>query len=70
VLYDVNLMVSGGVDLTCWPPGATLWWQQNEMGPAHTATVGSLGPVVCPVAYSTVGSSVSGRSTFVACCPL
>jgi len=51
--------------LTCLPPPATTWWEQN-----NTATAFSIGPtIVCPQAYTTATTSVNDSSTFVACCP-
>ncbi|KIM95547.1 hypothetical protein OIDMADRAFT_59344 [Oidiodendron maius Zn] len=51
--------------LTCLPPPATTWWEQN-----NTATAFSIGPtIVCPQAYTTAATSIKDSSTFVACCP-
>jgi len=58
--------------LSCHPPQVTTWWDENHLfTDINTqATQFSLGPVVCPQAYSTVHTSVNdGASTFVACCP-
>lgn len=50
----------------CQPPEVESWWKS-------TSEVGrrlSIGPVVCPQAYSTAGTSVNQLgNTFVACCP-
>src|SRR2546421_477232 len=53
--------------LRCLPPAATIWWEQNH--PPSGITTFSLGPIICPEAYTTALTSVQDSSTFVACCP-
>jgi hypothetical protein len=70
VMYDPGPAANGGPDL-CWPPGATTWWLQNNLGRAHVTTIASLGPIVCPAAYTIAGTSsvIGAGSTYIACCP-
>lgn len=63
--YDPN-----HVDLTlstkCWPSQAALWWNQQT----GIATVTSLGPFLCPEAYTiAVTTVVNPGSTLTGCCP-
>ncbi|KIM95363.1 hypothetical protein OIDMADRAFT_34127 [Oidiodendron maius Zn] len=60
-----GLWVDPGV--LCLPPAATTWWDQTWA--SNSLTTWSLGPVVCPQAYSTVMTSMQDTSTFIACCP-
>jgi hypothetical protein len=57
--------------LSCQPPQVTSWWDENHMNGIDTiATQFSLGPVVCPQAYTTATTTVNvDSSTFVGCCP-
>ncbi|KFY22476.1 hypothetical protein V493_06556 [Pseudogymnoascus sp. VKM F-4281 (FW-2241)] len=62
---DPGYGLSVDPNLTCLPPAATTWWQQND-----TSIDYSIGPtIVCPQAYTTATTSVQDSSTFVACCP-
>jgi hypothetical protein len=55
---------------TCLPPEATSWWVDGVTGVKDVVTKYSLGPLVCPEAYTTISTSVvSGSSTSVICCP-
>ncbi|OJJ42572.1 hypothetical protein ASPZODRAFT_2119698 [Penicilliopsis zonata CBS 506.65] len=58
--------------LLCQPPQMTSWWDANHIlsqVDLH-ATQLSIGPVVCPDAYTTATTSVNeASSTLVACCP-
>lgn len=57
-------------NLSCQPPQVTAWWDQSQMSIDLSATQYSLGPVVCPEAYSTATTSAnSGESTFIGCFP-
>ncbi len=68
IAYDPFFGISVEPSLTCLPPFATLWWSESTTVPLFTKT--SLGPLVCPEAYSTAYSStLNAQSTFVACCP-
>lgn len=51
----------------CLPSQATTWWEQDHS--SYGTTTFSLGPIVCPNAYTTATTSVLDSSTFVACCP-
>jgi hypothetical protein len=57
--------------VTCLPPAATTWWEQghSSYGTGAGTTTFSIGPIVCPQAYTTATTSVYDSSTFVACCP-
>ncbi|KAH8894374.1 hypothetical protein GQ53DRAFT_763114 [Thozetella sp. PMI_491] len=70
VAWDPGYGLSVEPSLVCHPPQVTSWWDADRMGVNTKATAYSLGPVVCPVAYSTVSISENGAgSTMVACCP-
>ncbi|KAH6671947.1 hypothetical protein B0J14DRAFT_669419 [Halenospora varia] len=67
VIYDPSIGASNTL-LRCLPPEATQWWLQSKPTPQFTVT--SLGPVVCPQAYTTAFTRVEGEgTTLVACCP-
>ena len=52
--------------LTCLPPAITSWWFQTRQAKFTT----SLGPFVCPAAYSTGSASlVNAYTAEVFCCP-
>ena len=51
----------------CLPSAATQWWEQNHNN--YGSTTFSLGPITCPMTYTTVTTSVQDSSTFIACCP-
>ncbi|KAH7166525.1 hypothetical protein EDB81DRAFT_782397 [Dactylonectria macrodidyma] len=59
-------------DLTCQPPQLTSWWNA-DINVDVAKTQMSIGPVICPEAYTTASTQVrvvNGESrTFVACCP-
>ncbi|KFZ19594.1 hypothetical protein V502_03558 [Pseudogymnoascus sp. VKM F-4520 (FW-2644)] len=64
-LNDPGYGLSVDPNLTCLPPPATTWWQQDNPSIEY-----SIGPtIVCPQAYTTATTSVHDSSTFVACCP-
>ncbi|KAF4625604.1 hypothetical protein G7Y89_g12561 [Cudoniella acicularis] len=68
VLYDPSLGVSNTPLLKCLPPEATLWWEQGIQTPLLTVT--SLGPLVCPGAYTTATQiEINSLTTEIACCP-
>jgi hypothetical protein len=55
---------------TCLPPAATQWWEQTPDTDLPQITSYSLGPLVCPEAYTTVTTTVvKSSSTSVICCP-
>lgn len=63
-LYDPN-QAEAQFTTHCLPDVATSWWDQSD-----TATITSLGPFVCPAAYTAAYSEiVDGSSTLTACCP-
>ncbi|KAH8667617.1 hypothetical protein BGZ60DRAFT_564800 [Tricladium varicosporioides] len=67
VIYDPSIGASNTL-LRCLPPEATQWWLQSKPTPQFTVT--SLGPVVCPQAYTTAFTRIEGEgTTLVACCP-
>lgn len=58
--------------LKCQPPQHTTWWNADalSLGIDTEETRLSLGPIVCPEAYTTATTITNaGSSTFVACCP-
>jgi hypothetical protein len=68
-IYDPDYGLSVADTVTCLPPEATQWWN-NETTVTGTITRWSIGPIVCPAAYTTEGTViVSGSSTSVVCCP-
>ncbi|KAH8659231.1 hypothetical protein BGZ60DRAFT_531141 [Tricladium varicosporioides] len=75
VAFDPGYGITVDSAAVCMPPQATSWWEtewQKVSQLGHTMTVYSIAPIVCPEAYTTVGTSmvgVGGVSTLVACCP-
>lgn len=68
IAFDPFFGENINTELTCLPPFATSWWDQQQQTPAQTVT--SLGPLVCPGLYTTATSSIlNSMSTFIACCP-
>ncbi|KUJ11608.1 uncharacterized protein LY89DRAFT_722728 [Mollisia scopiformis] len=56
--------------LSCLPPEAKLWWERDSSVKSGVSTEYSIGLIVCPQDYATVGTSIVGAgSTWVACCP-
>ncbi|KAL3422487.1 hypothetical protein PVAG01_06643 [Phlyctema vagabunda] len=67
--WDAGYGISVDNNVRCMPPAVTSWWDQDRLG-ANSLTRVSLGPITCPVGYSTVLAQVENQSsTFVACCP-
>jgi hypothetical protein len=68
-VYDPAYAQSVANTLTCLPPQATKWWQ-GATTVSNTVTSFSLGPIVCPAAYTTASVKViSSSTTSVMCCP-
>jgi hypothetical protein len=68
-IYDPAYAQSVANSLTCLPPQATPWWDGGTTV-SNTITSYSLGPIVCPAAYTTFSTSVvSASSTSIICCP-
>ena len=68
-IYDPAYAQSVANAVTCLPPQATSWWEGGSTV-SSSVTSYSLGPIVCPAAYTTYSTSiVSGSSTSVICCP-
>lgn len=68
-IYDPGYAESVANSATCLPPAATTWWE-GATTVTNTITSWSMGPMVCPEAYTTFSTSlVSGSSTSVICCP-
>lgn len=68
-IYDPAYGQSVANSPRCLPPEATQWWD-GASTVSSTITSWSLGPIVCPEAYTTVStSSVSALGTSVICCP-
>jgi hypothetical protein len=71
VAFDPGYGITVDPASVCMPSQVTLWWE-TETAPTvnGVATLYSIGPIVCPEAYSTIGSSVvNAESTLVVCCP-
>ncbi|KAH8702392.1 hypothetical protein BGW36DRAFT_424669 [Talaromyces proteolyticus] len=50
--------------LECQPPEVTTWWDENKTPNINTtATKYSIGPIVCPSAYTTAKTSVNQRGS-------
>lgn len=70
VAFDPEYGISVNTSVSCLPAQATTWWDQLGLQDT-TSTVISLGPVICPAQYTTIGTSLVGvGSTLVVCCPL
>jgi hypothetical protein len=68
-IYDPAYAQSVANSVTCLPPQATSWWGGGSTV-SQSITSYSIGPIVCPAAYTTYSTSiVSGSSTSVICCP-
>jgi hypothetical protein len=53
----------------CLPPEATSWWEGGSTV-SNTITSYSIGPIVCPAAYTTYSTILlSSSSTSIICCP-
>lgn len=60
------------MSITCQPAQVTTWWNSRDIwtNADLRATQYSIGPIVCPAAYTTATAVVdSSGSTLVACCP-
>ncbi|ERF72717.1 hypothetical protein EPUS_04770 [Endocarpon pusillum Z07020] len=67
--WDPGYGISVEPTLSCLPEGATAWWNQARLGPNSNTKI-SIGPIVCPEAYTTATTSAQdATSTLVACCP-
>ena len=57
--------------MTCLPPEAAEWYTQKKMPyGATTGVVTSIGPMICPLEYTTASTSrKNDASTMVFCCP-
>ena len=54
----------------CLPFEGTMWWNQIPRAVGTTSIVSSLGPIVCPEAYTTAFTlALESATTKVACCP-
>ncbi|KAI9708109.1 MAG: hypothetical protein M1820_004313 [Bogoriella megaspora] len=68
--YDPAYGVDIDTRASCQPPAVSTWWGQLPLPSTIRHTVISIGPVVCPRDFVTVGTSVIDRtSTTVICCP-
>jgi hypothetical protein len=68
-IYDPAYGQSVANTLTCLPPEATQWWD-GASTISNTITSWSIGPIVCPAAYTTVSTIIiSDTSTSIICCP-
>lgn len=68
-IYDPAYAQSVADSLTCLPPEATQWWDGHTTI-ANTITSWSIGPIVCPAAYTTASTLVVSTSSIsVICCP-
>lgn len=69
IAFDPRLETAA--NMTCLPPEAAEWYTQNRIPyGATTGTVTSLGPMICPLEYTTASASrKNDASTMVFCCP-
>ena len=74
--YGTTIAIDSWMDffacLTCLPPQATPYWSQHELYPEWAITTASIsvGPTVCPEAYTTASQSeLDWQSTIIFCCP-
>jgi hypothetical protein len=69
-LYDPAYELSVASPATaCLPFEATSWWDGGSTA-SNTITSYSVGPIVCPAAYTTYSTILlSSSSTSVICCP-
>ncbi|KAI0390217.1 hypothetical protein F5Y17DRAFT_79715 [Xylariaceae sp. FL0594] len=75
VAFDPGYGIDSDLLVRCLSTPVTTWWEQGRFsyvtissGQPHTAL--SLGPLVCPYAWSTLVSSVKDQSSTLAlCCP-
>ena len=68
--WDPGYGLSVQHGLSCHPPEMTQWWNAPMLGVDTKATQYSMGPVVCPKAYTTATkSTMGGGRTLVGCCP-
>jgi hypothetical protein len=64
-IYDPAYAQLVANSLTCLPPAATQWWY-GGITVTNTVTSFSIGPIVCPAAYTTFSTNVvSVSSTFI-----
>ena len=68
-IYGPAYAQSVANSLTCLPPQAIQWWDGGTTV-SNTITSYTIGPIVCPAAYTTFSTSVvSASSTSIICCP-
>lgn len=68
-IYDPGFEQTVDNSLICLPSAATKWWKGSTTVD-NVITSWSIGPIVCPEAYTTVSTIVlSESSTSVICCP-
>lgn len=70
--FDPGYDISVGSGASCQPAAVTSWWETRDasLTASGVTTRYSIGPIVCPQAYTTVGTNVVGLGTTqVACCP-
>ncbi|KAE9372893.1 hypothetical protein N431DRAFT_376178 [Stipitochalara longipes BDJ] len=68
-VWDPGYGLSVDSNVHCVPQPVTSWWNQDRLG-QNSLTQLSIGPITCPVDYTTVATSIVDQtSTFVACCP-
>lgn len=70
--FDPGYGLEVDTNVICQPPAVTTWWEQAKLGVATKAghTAASLQPMVCPMGFSTLASSVKDlSSTLALCCP-
>lgn len=67
--YDPNY-TSLDASYSCVPAPVSVWWSQwSESSSTYTTKI-AIGPIVCPLNWSAVQTSVKDRtSTFSMCCP-
>ena len=63
-IYDPAYAQSVPNSLTCLPPQATQWWDGGTTV-SNTITSYTIGPIVCPAAYTTFSTSVVSASSTI-----
>ncbi|EPE25427.1 hypothetical protein GLAREA_01339 [Glarea lozoyensis ATCC 20868] len=67
--FELSLTEYDGRQIKCLPDAATQWRYQMGAGVGHSSRL-SLGPMECPILYTTAASiSLNSETTFYQCCP-
>lgn len=72
VVFDPGYGITVDTAVSCVPEAVTRWWETEDpsLVVAGLTTRFSIGPLLCPEAYTTAGTSLIDKSrTQVICCP-